>query len=589
MYTSCLLKRIVVLAVPCVVLAGCAAASSLRVAPPMPTTPAAPAPEATTVMQPSEARNWAHAFLIDLRPGQDSAQIRGAAEALFDGIVSIEALFPDVRADDDAFGLGRIYRLRTGSARPSDSDWDLAYALRERGDFANVEPDSDSALADANARMATTACLGNDGVPAPVDPSWSLREMKVDKAWALTPPPGGAAFGENVRICHPDTGWTSHAEFDHSRIDTVRSLNLMEGGIDARDPLGYAGHPGHGTGTGSVLFSGGGIGATAGTLPPGVVTGLAPRATLVPIRAMNNVVQVLDSDIARAVRHAVDAQCDVISMSLGGRLFFGLERAINDAVSRDVVVVAAAGNCVGFVVAPAAYDQAIAVAGTNARHKPWIGSSKGRAVDISAPGEDVYVARAKAGDLPASEVSPGDGTSFATTAVAGAAANWIGFHGRDAIKRAQGSLTRRDLFLQVLRDTAWRPLYPPSEPAWDAQRFGAGIVDLDALLRAPLGTPRTQLRGPADDDPIALLSRMFDLEPDQVRSGVSRMLGSPDSLDGELQRVGSELLELAVRDPATFRTALRPPATSALAASDAAVTLRSGASRALASRLRGAQ
>jgi hypothetical protein len=436
--------------------------------------------------------------------------------------------------------------------------------------------------------MATSACLGNDGVPAPADPSWSLREMKVDKAWALPPPPGGLAFGENVRICHPDTGWTAHVEIDAARIDTVRSLNLMEGGNDARDPLGYSGHPGHGTGTGSVLFSSGGLGALGGTLPPGLVTGLAPRATLVPIRTMNSVVHVLDSDIARAVRHAVDAQCDVISMSLGGRLFFGLERAINDAVSRDVVVVAAAGNCVGFVVAPAAYDQAIAVAGTNAAHKPWVGSSKGRAVDISAPGEDVYVARAQAGAQPASQVSPGDGTSFATTAVAGAAADWIAFHGRAAIKRAQGSLTRRDLFMQLVRDSAWQPTYPAPEPAWDARRFGPGILDLDRLLRAPLGTPRTQLRGPTDDDPIALLSRMFDLEPDQVRAGVSRMLGAPPSLDAELQRIGGELLELATRDPATFRTALRPPATSALAASDAATTLRANASRTLASRIRGA-
>ena len=211
------------------------------------------------------------------------------------------------------------------------------------------------------------------------------------------PPPGGKALGEGVRICHPDSGWTDHVDLDSGRIDRTASLNLMEAGVDARDPLGYKGNPGHGTKTGSVLVSDGGFGASGGTTAPGKVTGLAPKATLVPIRTFNSVIRVLDSNTARAVRHATKAQCDVISMSLGGRAFFGLERAINDAVRRDIIVVNAAGNCIGMVVAPASYDNAIAVGATNADNKPWKGSSKGRAVDISAPGEDVYVADAVAG------------------------------------------------------------------------------------------------------------------------------------------------------------------------------------------------
>ena len=195
----------------------------------------------------------------------------------------------------------------------------------------------------------------------------------------------------------------------------------MEGGTDARDPLGYSGNPGHGTKTGSVLVSEGGFDANGGTTAPGRIDGLAPRATLVPIRTFNSVIRVLDSNTARAVRHATTAQCDVISMSLGGRAFFGLERAINDAVRRDIIVVNAAGNCIGMVVAPASYDNAIAVGATNVDNKPWKGSSKGRAVDISAPGEDVYVARRR-GRRDRHRVQPGNGTSFATAAVAGAAA-----------------------------------------------------------------------------------------------------------------------------------------------------------------------
>ena len=67
--------------------------------------------------------------------------------------------------------------------------------------------------------------------------------MHVDKAWALPLPAGGKAMGEGVRICHPDSGWTDHVEIDPAQVDVANSLNLMEGGTDAHDPLGYSGNP----------------------------------------------------------------------------------------------------------------------------------------------------------------------------------------------------------------------------------------------------------------------------------------------------------------------------------------------------------
>ena len=42
-------------------------------------------------------------------------------------------------------------------------------------------------------------------------------------------------------------------------------------------------------------------------------------------------------------------------MSLGGIPPFALERAVRRAVAADVIVLAAAGNCVQFVVWPARY------------------------------------------------------------------------------------------------------------------------------------------------------------------------------------------------------------------------------------------
>lgn len=540
------------------------------VAPPAPVVPATPRPRSSAPL----------GFVIELADGQGEADIRRAADGVVREVLAIDRLFADVDPADDPQRLAQFHRLLAASPVGEGTAWDLAYQLAERGPFPGVEPDTDDTLVESNKRAAVGACLGNEGVPAPSDAGWSLKlaQMRVEQARLLAPPAGGNVFGEGVRICHPDSGWTSHVDLDLAQIDQVRSLNLLDGGSDARDPLGYAGNPGHGTATGSVLISSGGFDAN-GTTPPGIVVGLAPRATLVPIRALKSVIQVFDSDIARAVRHATTAQCDVVSMSLGGRAFFGLERAINDAVDRGVIVVAAAGNCVGMVVAPAAYDRSIAVAATNAADQPWNGSSRGSAVDIAAPGEDVYVARAQPGPTPATTADPGDGTSFATAAVAGAAAVWIGFHGRAAIDQARGSLTRRDLYLRLAAASARKPA------GWNAGKYGAGILDLEALLRQPLGAPRTELRGPPGDDPVALLARMLDQKPDEVRAGVARLLRSPADLDAELRRYGPELLDLAARDPDAFRAAIAPRPRDALLPPEQMHAVGGRASRALSARM----
>ncbi len=561
------------------VLLACVCASACNRDAPSPAPDAAPTPQVAAPVAP-DASAPASGYAVELTPGQGEAELRAAAVAEFGADASVERLFPDVDPADDPEGLSRIWRVRVPGAAPSGgAAWDRAYALQQRGGFARVEPDTEDTLIEQQKRSAVTACLGDDGVPAPRDPAWSLAAMRVQQARALTPPAGGKALGEGIRVCHPDSGWTDHIDLDGARIDRVASLNLMEGGSDARDPLGYDGNPGHGTKTGSVIVSGGGFGASGGTTAPGSVTGLAPKATLVPIRTFNSVVRVLDSNTAKAVRHAARAQCDVLSMSLGGRAFFGLERAINDAVQRGTIVVNAAGNCIGMVVAPASYDNAIAVAATNADDKPWKGSSKGRAVDIAAPGEDVYVADAVPGSTGA-RASPGNGTSFATAAVAGAAADWLAFHGRAKIDRARGSLTRRDLFVQALQATAHKP------PGFDTGKYGAGILNLEALLARPLGTPRTQLRAPPRDGTVDLLARTLDREPAAVRAGLQRMLrAQPASLDSELRRYGPELLDIAMRDPDAFTRALDAPDPGALQTPAAA--LRPNASRALALRMQG--
>jgi len=70
-------------------------------------------------------------------------------------------------------------------------------------------------------------------------------------------------------------------------------------------------------------------------------------------------------------------------------------------------------------------------AACNNAREPWEGSSRGKAVAVTAPGENVWVAQpGDAGGL-GTDVGPGSGTSFAVATVAGMAALWLAYHGRD--------------------------------------------------------------------------------------------------------------------------------------------------------------
>lgn len=482
-------------------------------------------------------------WIVELDEGQAPAEVLHAARMGIGETATIEPLFLDAATER----MARMFVVRSAVPVDEPAAWDAARRMRELGNFVRVEPNLED-QSPPQERAAAAACTFESGVPAPSDPSWSLREIRVPEAWALLPPPGGLRFGEGVRVCHPDTGWTEHVETDQARLDLSAAVDLVDGAGPAHDPLGYAGHPGHGTATGSVIASGGGTTPGVGTTPPGRVTGVAPGATLVPIRAIRSVVRFLDSNVARAVAHAQQSQCDVVSMSLGGRMFFGLEAAIESAVDDDMLVVAAAGNCVGFMVAPAVYEDTIAAAATNAARQPWNGSSRGRAVTISAPGEDVYVARRGRGADALDLVEASNGTSFATAEVAGAAALWIAFHGRSRLRDAKGGHRLHDLFVWALQQSA-----DNLGASWDERRFGAGILDVDALLRVDLAAfPRDNVRrATSSDRQLSLIARSLDISDRAASRLLVNLFGDEDP---ELlaERYGAELHRHLVARPALF-------------------------------------
>ena len=444
--------------------------------------------------------------------------------------------------------------------------WELTYALRDQPEVAAADP-MFRYLAPENAPrrgIKKSGASSTDDPATNTDFEWSLRKANVLEAWRLF---GARPPGAGVQVGHPDTGYTRHPELaEPSRLLIREGFDFDDEDPDPHDDLndGFLDNPGHGTGTGSVILSS--VGSAAGGTGP-FVSGVAPHAQLIPIRTTESVVLISMRGLRQAIDHATTHGAEVISISLGGPLpGFGTQRAVQRALDAGTIVLAAAGNEVGFVVFPAAFDEVIAVAASNIRDQPWSGSSHGQAVDITAPGESVW--RARTARQPNGQlrftVERGNGTSFAVATTAGVAVLWVSFHGSTNLVRRYGAANIGRVFKQLLQATCRTPR------GWNTSEFGPGIVDARKLLAAPLPATaparkfRTGKRAAiaADQTGIELLVHLLPgVSRTRIEEAVADLFGIDDrDLPSVLQDFGDELAFHIVMQPAlqqTFTAAAR--------------------------------
>jgi hypothetical protein len=490
-------------------------------------------------------------IVVECSIGVEPAELSAAVAGVLDGVLTDWHAMPLLRGRDTIWMISGQTAERVGTAEYAKVAHTLVQRVIERPVMLRAE-------ADMPVRPRGDADDG--GLSSPTDLAecppgsevllWSLGAVRAAEAWALPVPPGGAARGAGVVIGHPDTGYTLHPNLAPA-LDLTRDRDILDDDDDALDPLPgveaspwLVSFPGHGTKTASVI-----VGREAGG-----IGGVAPDAALVPIRTALSVIQLFDSDVARAVEYARTIGCHVITLSLGGKGFFGLEQAIQDAVDAGIIVLAAAGNQVGIVVAPASYPNCLAVAATGVDDQPWPASSRGSMVDVSAPGWCVWVAGFRWEDEgPAFAVVPETGTSYAVAQVAGVAALWLGRHGPAAVRERYGPRVQA-AFLHLLRTVSRVPV------GWDATQWGAGVVDAAAMLSAPLPEISDLGDDGAPGDPPASayvrLGGLVNLHGAEFHGAMARRMG----IDGEdlhrtVTRFEGELAFHLLEEPA-FRAYL---------------------------------
>lgn len=449
---------------------------------------------------------------------------------------------------------------------PTSDELSLAPVALRRAVDAAAFAAAAKALPGAAAPSAETPVIIHEG-----EPDWSPHSVEAPGAWQLEPrppeagfPAGGKRRGAEILVGHPDSGYRKHRELWESspvysnRVRADLDRDFIDGDFDAENEGGD-----HGLSTGSVIMSRDNQEASGFC-----VTGVAPEAELAPLRVTKNRLFIpapvlLSGGVQRlrdAIYYAISAEvgCHVLSISLG---WFGnqsLYDAILEAVRRNVIVCAAAGNYVGFVVWPASYPEVISVAGSTWDRQAWSGSCRGRRVDITAPAQNVWVASV---DQKGQEiVTQSSGTSFAVATTAGIAALWLAYHGRSyLLDHYQGEFPLSSVFKQVLATACDPP------PQGHAGLFGAGIVNARKTLAAPLPSlaamrnsvlpsfaALTASMEAHEGNIVARVETLFDsVPPADVRTGLSALLRTPEAqIDEFVKGTEDELLFHILTTPA---------------------------------------
>ncbi|MFI9051344.1 type VII secretion-associated serine protease mycosin [Streptomyces sp. NPDC053427] len=275
------------------------------------------------------------------------------------------------------------------------------------------------AVADDNTSLNSGDCkFGTNDIK---ETPWSLQRLLTEQMWAHR------MKGQGVKVAVIDTG----VDMVNSQLKPV----IGSGGQSfVGDKVGGGGKPtidqvGHGTKVAGII--------AARPKRSSGFFGLAPDAKIIPFKNTDKEKPGTAESLSMAIHKAVSEKVDVINISQGTDAkpeeLPTLEAAVAFARSKDVLIVASAGNGGSNggekQMWPAAYskkyDNVLAVAASDRNNERAPFSQSGDWVNIAAPGVNMVSTVPQGGNC------VDQGTSFASPYAAGAAALLIAKHKND--------------------------------------------------------------------------------------------------------------------------------------------------------------
>ncbi|MFI0808467.1 type VII secretion-associated serine protease mycosin [Streptomyces echinatus] len=323
-----------------------------------------------------------------------------------------------------------------------------------------------AATADPGSDQCTFAKTNHKYASTP----WALQRVNLDELWS-------ESKGKGMKVAVIDTGVDTSNPQLTAAVNASLGANFLPKKDKKGQPIEDRGNEkgttdtvGHGTRVAGII--------AARPMKGTGFVGLAPEATIIPIKQNDSEGHGTASTLVTAIRHAIKEKADVINISqdtAGAAPDEDLHRAVEDALAANIVVVASAGND-GLDgnsknTYPASYEGVLAVAASDRNNERAAFSQPGDFVGVAAPGVDMISTVPKGGHC------SDNGTSFSAPYVAGVAA---------LIKAKHRRWTPRQIVAQI-EQTAERSI-----PGHD-RLVGWGVVDPVRALTEddhPIESPR---------------------------------------------------------------------------------------------------
>ncbi|SFG71325.1 Subtilase family protein [Lachnospiraceae bacterium C7] len=264
--------------------------------------------------------------------------------------------------------------------------------------------------------------------------------------------------GKGATIAIIDSGIVSeNLDIDYSKI--IKKYNFADDNSKVSDQVG------HGTAVTSII--------QAKSDNNKGLTGLLSDAKLMELQIQGS--KTRTDDVSKAIKFAADNGADVINLSMGvDSDSDDLREAIKYAYSKNVIIVAAAGNDgTQQYKYPAAYDEVIGVGAVDAKGNVRASSQKNDSVFVTAPGDNMVLL-----DLTKkSKCKIASGTSYSSPVVAAMA----------AVAKSQNKDVTPEELKKMLQETS----VDAGTPGYNTS-YGYGIVDFRKFANQYVPDEKTQ-------------------------------------------------------------------------------------------------